>query len=62
VKNFVGGVLLNSSKSNGLQVESEVLTFHVRSISKNRLIKKLGSVLTSEMESIVTNLNNVLKF
>lgn len=62
VKNFVGGVLLNPSKSNELQVEFEVLTFHVRSISKNRLIKKLGSVSTSEMESIVTNLNNVLKY
>ena len=62
IKNFAGGVCLKPGNTNGLRVESEVLTFHVRSIAKDRLIKKLGAITKSEMNEVIKNLNNVLKY
>jgi mRNA interferase MazF len=62
IKNFAGSVCLNPSATNGLKVASEVLTFHVRSIAKERLIKKMGNITKAEMNSIIINLNNVLKY
>lgn len=62
IKNFAGGVCLSPSNTNGLNVESEVLTFNVRSISKERLIKKVGYVSKAEIDAIINNLNNILKY
>lgn len=62
IKNFIGGLLLNPNQSNGLSQPSEVLTFHVRNISKNRLIKKMGKLSPSEMEVVIENLNKILKY
>ena len=40
IKNYKGNIVLQPTKQNGLDQISEVLVFHVRSISKNRLAKK----------------------
>ncbi|MGB5943573.1 MAG: type II toxin-antitoxin system PemK/MazF family toxin, partial [Leeuwenhoekiella sp.] len=42
IKNYKGNLILKPSESSGLVKESEVLTFHVRSVSKERLQNKLG--------------------
>lgn len=49
IKNYYGDVILEPSKENGLTVVSEILNIHVRSISKNRLKTRLGSISKSEL-------------
>ncbi|MGB1283855.1 MAG: type II toxin-antitoxin system PemK/MazF family toxin, partial [Polaribacter sp.] len=41
---------------------SEVLTFHVRSVSKTRLDKKIGKIPISDVEIIKKTLNDILKY
>ncbi|WP_332913724.1 type II toxin-antitoxin system PemK/MazF family toxin [Algoriphagus boritolerans] len=40
IKNYQGNPILTPSTSNGLKMESELMVFHIRSISKDRLIEK----------------------
>lgn len=62
VKNYKGNLVLDPSEINGLSKTSEVLTFHVRSVSKTRLDKKLGKIPLKDVEVIKKTLNDILKF
>lgn len=62
VKHYKGNVVLERSKANGLKKQSEVLNFHVRSISKDRLAKKIGAVTKAEVEQTKKGLNEILTF
>ncbi|MFD2529011.1 type II toxin-antitoxin system PemK/MazF family toxin [Polaribacter marinaquae] len=62
VKNYKGNLVLEPSEINGLSKTSEVLTFHVRSVSKTRLDKKIGKIPLKDVEVIKKTLNDILKF
>lgn len=62
VKNYKGNPILAPDKSNGLNHISELLVFHIRSISKERLLHKIGSIEKSELEKAVKTLNELLKY
>lgn len=62
IKNMKGNVVLKPNTKNGLKQASEVLIFHVRSISKERLIKKLGNIEMQELETIKQGLNDILRY
>ncbi|WP_290698191.1 type II toxin-antitoxin system PemK/MazF family toxin [Lacinutrix sp.] len=62
VKNYKGNLIIEPNKKNGLSAISEVLTFHVRSVSKTRLDKKIGSIALKDVETIKKTLNDILKF
>lgn len=62
IKNYKGNLILEPDKINGLQKKSEILTFHVRSVSKNRLDKKLGSISQKDVEYIKATLNDILRY
>jgi mRNA interferase MazF len=62
VKNYKGNPILTPSKLNGLKKESEMLIFHVRSISKDRLIEKLGSIEPAQLGQAIKTLNDILKY
>jgi mRNA interferase MazF len=62
IKNYKGNLILEPDKTNGLQKKSEILTFHVRSVSKNRLNKKLGSITQKDAEFIKATLNDILRY
>jgi mRNA interferase MazF len=62
VKNYKGNPVLTPSKMNGLKAKSEVLIFHVRSISKDKLMTKLGTVEAEEISLAVKTLNDILKY
>ena len=62
IKNYKGNPVLVPSKTNGLAHESEMMVFHIRSISKNRLVKKLGNINPVELELAVRTLNDILKY
>lgn len=62
VKNYKGNPVIKPSASNGLKSESEMLVFHIRSVSKDRLVEKLGRVETNELMLAVKTLNDILRY
>jgi mRNA interferase MazF len=62
IKNYKGNPILIPSATNGLTHESELLVFQVRSISKNRLVKRIGKIEQAELDLAIRTLNDILKF
>ena len=62
IKNYKGNVVLIPSKANGLNKQSEILVFHVRSVSKDRLVKKIGAISTEELNQLIKGLNEMLRY
>jgi mRNA interferase MazF len=62
IKNYKGNVVLSPDKENNLKKTSEIMVFHIRSIAKHRLKEKLGNVSKTELNQLVTSLNEVLKY
>jgi mRNA interferase MazF len=62
IKKYKGNPILIPSELNGLYDESELLVFHVRSISKDRLVKKIGKIKPEEVELAIKTLNDLLKY
>lgn len=62
IKNYKGNVILESSKGNGLIELSEILIFHVRSVSKERLKNKMGSITAKQLSEIKQTLDDILRY
>ena len=62
IKNYKGHPILIPNKKNGLERESEIMVFHVRSLSNLRFKKKIGCISNNELESIKATLNKILKY
>jgi mRNA interferase MazF len=62
IKNYKGNVVLQPSKKNHLKEASEILTFHIRSISKVRFIDKIGTIETEELAAVKNCLNDILRY
>ncbi len=62
IKGYKGNVILQPSEENGLTKESEILTFHIKSISKDRLHKRKGMISEEELEVIKSTLGDILRY
>jgi mRNA interferase MazF len=62
IKNYKGNPVIAPSKTNGLKQPSEILVFHIRSISKDRLTQKIGAVDAGELSGALKTLNDILKY
>ena len=62
IKNYKGNLILEPNKTNGLQKKSEVLTFHIRSVSKSRLDKRLGKISNKDVTYIKGTLDDILRY
>ncbi len=62
IKRYKGNPLLKPSRTNGLSKESELLVFHVRSMSKERLVNKLGTINPAELDLAIKTLNDLLRY
>jgi len=62
IKNYKGNVVLKPSTENGLEKTSEILVFHIRSISKDRLVKRIGHITSEELEKLKSGLNDILRY
>ncbi len=60
MKNYMGCVAIRKSKTNGLSTDSEIITFQVRTLSKERLSKKIGSISNEELQVVLDGLNDIL--
>lgn len=62
LKRYHGNLILSKNKTNGLEKTSEVLTWQVRAISKNRLVDKVGEIAENDVLKVHHTLNQLLKF
>ncbi|MBW6461385.1 MAG: type II toxin-antitoxin system PemK/MazF family toxin [Bacteroidales bacterium] len=62
IKNYAGCIVLKKDDLNQLDHDSEVTTFQVRTISKSRLVKKIGVVTESQLQQILQGLVEVLTY
>lgn len=62
IKKYKGNPILEPSEKNGLTEIAEVLIFHIRSISQDSLIKKLGEIEKTDLELAVKTLNEILRY
>lgn len=62
IKNYKGNVILEPSKGNGQIELSEILIFHVRSVSKERLKNKIGSITAKQLSEIKQTLDDILRY
>ena len=62
IKGYKGNPILEPDAFNGLSCQSEVLVFHVRSISKDRFIRKIGSVALEDIAAVKKTLNEILTY
>ena len=62
IKSYAGCITLKKDKVNNLQVDSEVITFQVRAISKERLNNKVGKVTIDQIKQIIIGLNGALTY
>ena len=61
IKNYKGDIVLEPTPDNGLSKTSEVLTLHLRSISRDRLEKKLGTIPVENLETVRKSVDEILK-
>ena len=62
VKYYKGNVVLEPNRRNKLKQRSEILVFHIRSIAKERLVRKIGDISKEEIIDLKQGLNDILRY
>ncbi|MBW6537540.1 MAG: type II toxin-antitoxin system PemK/MazF family toxin [Mariniphaga sp.] len=62
IKNYKGNVVLTPNKTNGLSEISEAVIFQIRSVSKERLVKKIGEITQQQLQELKQGLNDILRY
>lgn len=62
IKNYTGSVKLEKNKINKLDEDSEILTFQIRAIAKERMRKKIGEITDEQLKEIFYSLNEVFYY
>lgn len=62
IKDYKGNLVLKPTKLNGLNKKSEIVIFQVRSISKDRLIKRIGTINDEELNKLKQGLEDILRY
>ncbi len=61
IKNYKGHPVLKPNKNNSLEVPSEVLVFQIRTLSKLRFKKKIGTISEENILEIKETLQDILR-
>lgn len=62
IKGYKGNIILEPNNQNGLLKKSEVMIFHIRSISKERLVKKIGFIASKQLLEIKQGLEDIMRY
>jgi mRNA interferase MazF len=61
IKRYKGNVILAPTAKNGLQKAFEIMNLHLRSVSKERLVEKMGELSAEELSIIRHGIAEILK-
>ncbi|RED99805.1 type II toxin-antitoxin system PemK/MazF family toxin [Marinoscillum furvescens] len=62
VKGYKGNLVLEPNSTNNLPTASETLIFHIRSLAKMRLKRKIGTIEPEQIDFLKTSLNKILTY
>ena len=62
IKNYKSNILPEPDEENGLTEPSEIMMFHIRSNSKERLVMKIGEITERELAGLKLGLNDILRY
>ena len=62
IKNYTGCLVLTVNSKNGLEADSEIITFQVRTVSGERFLKRIGEITEEELMEIRKKLMEVLTY
>lgn len=62
LKHYKGDLILDPNDKNGLNAKSEVLAIHLRSISKERLVQKLGSISKEQLLGMQQTIGDLMRY
>jgi mRNA interferase MazF len=62
IKNYAGCLLLRKDTVNGLSLDSEVITFQIRTLSGERFLNKLGEITKDQLQKIKNGLYDILTY
>ncbi len=62
VKKYKGNVVLEPNETNNISKKSEILIFHIRSVSKERLVRKIGEITQADLTIIKRGLADILRY
>lgn len=62
IKRYKGNVVLEPNASNKLRELSEILTFHIRSVSKERLVRKIGVISADDLKQIKNGFDDIWRY
>lgn len=62
IKNYKGNVVVTPSETNGLSEQSEAVIFQIRSVSKERLVKKIGKITQQQLQELKQGLDDILRY
>ncbi len=60
IKNYSTCTLIKKNQTNKLKSDSEVITFQVRTISQQRLGRKIGKVSQSQLQDVIAKIGQLL--
>jgi mRNA interferase MazF len=60
IKHYQGNPILQPNNTNKLKTTSEMMVFHIRSISKERLVEKIGEISVEEVKLALETLNDLV--
>ncbi|MDX2196233.1 MAG: type II toxin-antitoxin system PemK/MazF family toxin [Cytophagales bacterium] len=61
IRNYPGSITLLPTNVNGIKNISEIIVSQIKTISAERLKKKLGKITDEQLEQIIFELNDVLR-
>lgn len=62
IKGYKGNLILDPDEMNGLSERSEIMIIQIRSIAKESLIKKIGTITNEELTRIKQGLDDILRY
>lgn len=62
IKNYAGCLVIKKDNLNGLDMDSEIITFQVMTIARERLIIKKGEITKAQLEILKKGLQEILTY
>ena len=62
IKHYAGCIIVAGGRCSGLEKDSEILTFQIRTVAASRFIRKLGEITTEQLTEVKQGLFDILTY